>query len=183
METDVKGQLGGMECSEERRKSMAEESGRWRCGVCGMSNAEIMADAEDRCRGAPQSQPVIVPDELKMGFRDEIEKSKERQKAKEEEAETAAIAEGFVKTGPSDHSPSEAIQAASSHQPTPIQETSPSIPTQSIQTQTMPLPERPIEQIEGWRNDNGVPVWLDRLIVALIVFLVALLIRIMYVGV
>ena len=182
METDVKGQLGGMECSEERRKAMAEESCRWRCGVCDMSNTEIMVDAEDRCKDAPQIKQDVVPDELKMGFRDEMEKSKQQQQ-NEEEREIAEMAEGFVQTGPTDHSPMEEQQTSGSHQPISIPAAPQTLPTHSIPTRTVPVPERPTVQIAGWRNNNGVPAWLDRLIVALIVFLVALLIRIMYVGV
>ncbi|KAG9258325.1 ubiquitin-conjugating enzyme/RWD-like protein [Emericellopsis atlantica] len=189
METDVKGQLGGMECSEERRKNMAEESCHWRCGVCGMSNAEIMADATERCKDAPQAKQDVVPDELKMGFRDELEKpkqQKQQQQQEEEEREIAEMAEGFVQTAP----PVDRSQAEAQAQPStrnyesrPIQAASQPISAQPTPTQTVPVPEQPTAQMAGWRNDNGVPVWLDRLIVALVVFLVALLMRIMYVGV
>lgn len=190
METDVKGQLGGLECSEERRKIMAEESCRWRCGVCGMSNAEIMADAEDRCKDAPQAKQDVVPDELKMGFRDEMEKPKQQQEQhqqqEEEDREIAEMAEGFVQTTPPvDRSQAEAQAPPSTrnYESRPIQAASQPIPAQPTPTQAVPVPGQSTAQVAGWRNDSGVPVWLDRLIVALVVFLVALLMRIMYLGV
>ncbi|KAI0169591.1 UBC-like protein [Hypoxylon sp. FL1284] len=110
METDARGQLGGLDADDAVRRRLAADSPAWRCPVCARSNADIIAESEERCReidGAsaaateegeasgsnnegengggsnkPRRQEVEVPAELKLGFRDEMEaKAKARQQA------------------------------------------------------------------------------------------------------
>src|SRR3954463_3359255 len=47
MDTDAKGQLGGIECSTAERERIAEGSGNWKCGVCAKNNREILAECEE----------------------------------------------------------------------------------------------------------------------------------------
>ncbi|KAL6721556.1 hypothetical protein ACLMJK_000660 [Lecanora helva] len=75
MEGDAKGQVGGMEMPQSERERMAIESRTWRCHGCGRrSNEEILQEEGGQPSKGKQTEPV-VPEELKLGFRDQIEKS------------------------------------------------------------------------------------------------------------
>ncbi|KAK4226219.1 ubiquitin-conjugating enzyme E2 J1 [Podospora fimiseda] len=96
METDVKGQLGGMESNEATRKQLAAESKKWTCPGCcnnGKSNEEIMRDCEEAVRvtGGETKEEEKVPEELKLGWKDEM--------GKKDDEESDLLAEGFVQTG------------------------------------------------------------------------------------
>ena len=96
METDARGQLGGLDTSDQIRRSLAAESRSWRCAVCAHSNEEILRECEERCKeleaenpgegsgdGAGRGKEVEIPAELKMGFRDEMGKSEGKGKDEE----------------------------------------------------------------------------------------------------
>jgi ubiquitin-conjugating enzyme E2 J1 len=97
MDTDAKGQLGGIECSKEAREKMAKESHVWKCAACTKSNAEIMLEREDIVREIEQKEgkrkEEKIPEELKLAYRDELgqqgEGSQETQKDKGKLAETS----------------------------------------------------------------------------------------------
>lgn len=86
METDAKGQLGGLDTNEAERKRYAERSVSWRCPTCGKSNEDIMkecteaAKAKEAENGESASKAEeTVPPELKIGFKpDSAESSPER---------------------------------------------------------------------------------------------------------
>jgi ubiquitin-conjugating enzyme E2 J1 len=169
METDARGQLGGLETGEEVRKRLAGESGGFRCGGCGgRTNREILEESESRAKEMGQGkEEVVVPEELKMGFKDEMEKeTREREKkeggAGDVDAESAELAEGFVQTGPVVPQP----------QPT---RTVP-LPNLQVQGQVQPqgLPRVPMQQLRV-SNDTA---WIDRLIVVVGVLLVAMLLKV-----
>nr|OQO17462.1 hypothetical protein B0A51_13674 [Rachicladosporium sp. CCFEE 5018] len=66
MDTDAKGQLGGMESSEGVRRRFAEGSGAWRCGSCGKTNVEIMEGQDEAVRQAGgEVKQEVVPEEGK----------------------------------------------------------------------------------------------------------------------
>src|SRR5208282_2261853 len=68
METDPKGQLGGLECTDEVRRRIAKASQSWKCHSCGKSNLEILKECEEAATKADNVKPdVAVPKELKMG--------------------------------------------------------------------------------------------------------------------
>ncbi|KAK7749952.1 hypothetical protein SLS53_000534 [Cytospora paraplurivora] len=86
METDPKGQLGGLATGDDVRRALARESREWRCGGCGgRTNGEIIKESEEEAArsagaeagggegsGCSRSGEVEVPAELKLGFRDEM---------------------------------------------------------------------------------------------------------------
>ncbi|KAM7207551.1 Ubiquitin-conjugating enzyme/RWD-like protein [Naviculisporaceae sp. PSN 640] len=82
METDPKGQLGGLETTDEVRRRLAVESKRFRCSVCAKTNAEIMEECEKaaqeyeaangRSTSSKGAAEVEVPSELKLAWRDEL---------------------------------------------------------------------------------------------------------------
>ncbi|KAF2014825.1 UBC-like protein [Aaosphaeria arxii CBS 175.79] len=80
MDTDAKGQLGGIDCGASVRKKMAAESGPFRCGACGRSNSEIMAEREEAAKlyeaTSGKHKEEDVPEELRLAYRDELGNSK-----------------------------------------------------------------------------------------------------------
>ena len=125
MVTDSRGQVGGLDSPEHVRRRLAAESRAWGCPACGSrSNEDIMAECAEAARkheaeggGRPAAADEQVPAELKMGFRDEMEKEAAAAAAAAAgaggaagpaaevsdrvlDAESAELAEGFVQTAP-----------------------------------------------------------------------------------
>jgi ubiquitin-conjugating enzyme E2 J1 len=191
METDAKGQLGGLDTTDAVRKRLAAESGSWRCGVCsgGKTNREIMAEQDEVVRKLDEEQgssrkmdEVEVPAELKMGFRDEMEKAAAAGTAGSVHAEgqvdeeSAQLAEGFVQTAP-------VVEV----QPPRVDTSSlPARPAQTVPqpTRTVPLPEQQLAaaagqaQLQQRRGNEGVPMWIDRLIFVLGILLAAMVLKV-----
>ncbi|KAK4448207.1 ubiquitin-conjugating enzyme/RWD-like protein [Podospora aff. communis PSN243] len=177
METDARGQLGGLETGEEVRRRLAGESGGFRCSGCGgRTNREILEESESKAREMGMGEEVVVPEELKMGFKDEMERErrereKERGSAGDIDEESAELAEGFVQTGPP--------VAQGQVQPTrtvPL----PNPPQRQGQgQQPQGLPRVPVQQLQQQQvrvsNDTA---WIDRLIVVVGVLLAAMLLKV-----
>lgn len=76
METDPKGQVGGVDASDAVRRRLAGESGAFVCNGCGgRTNAAILEEsaAEEKAAGENANKEVdVVPPELKLVFRDEL---------------------------------------------------------------------------------------------------------------
>ncbi|KAI0472091.1 UBC-like protein [Xylariaceae sp. FL0804] len=221
METGASGQIGGLDTSDAVRTRLAAASKAWRCPVCARANEDIMAECEARHRefeeanggpeaggagaGASQRTEVEVPAELKMGFRDEMEKANNRpadgqggdDKEEEEEDdddEAAELAEGFVQTVPDRlvsggeraPPPPLAPPAASSTAPTyPLPRPAQGVPAP---TGRVPLPDpiaplapaprqRPLP-VAAADSNSGVPAWVDYAISSLVILLVAMLLKI-----
>jgi ubiquitin-conjugating enzyme E2 J1 len=183
METDVKGQLGGLEASEAVRRRLAAESRGWRCGVCcgGKSNGEILGECEERVRelgggeGGAVGEEVKVPEELKMGWRDEMEGRKKEKDGEGDDGESDRLAEGFVQTAPaaagSGSSGTGQQTAGGSSAPPPTR----AAPSPS----PLPVAAGPALQQVQRREADEVSVWLDRLIVAVAVLLAAVVAKVM----
>lgn len=190
METDAKGQLGGLDATDEVRRRLAAESGAARCAACGgRTNREIMTECEEAARkaeeeagGAGPTQEVAIPTELKMGWKDEMGNGKQVEPATAAgvgvdasstmDAETAELAEGFVETAPRpsagvDSSTLPARPAQSVPQPT---RTVP-VTTTAAAPVAVPIQQRRVSNME-------VPAWIDRLIVVLGIALVAMILRV-----
>lgn len=206
METDAKGQLGGLDATDDVRRRLATESRSFRCAACGQrSNEEVMAECEEAARkhaaetGAPLSEEVEVPSDLKMGWRDEMGKGKEGAGAAEAsagpaeaapaagannerviDAESAQLAEGFVQTAP--------LLAPSPPQAPRLSPASlPARPPQAAPqpTRTIPLPAPQHHGAaaagmvqHGGLSNEGVPAWIDRLIVVFGVLLAAMVLKV-----
>ncbi|KAI1131234.1 UBC-like protein [Nemania abortiva] len=184
METSASGQIGGLDTSEAVRVGLAASSRSWRCGACARTNEEIIAECEERCREAGESsaaKEVEVPAELRMAFRDEMEKERGKASAGAEEgakedAESAELAEGFVQTVPERIHSSAHVAAV----PPPVQGAPAPAPAARI-----PLPDSMGPVAAGTQQpihidlDGGVPPWLDYAIMALVMMLVAIILKIM----
>jgi ubiquitin-conjugating enzyme E2 J1 len=195
IETDARGQIGGLDTSDTVRRRLASESRNWRCPACARSNEELLAAAAERCRelgidteGAGPSDEVQVPEELRMGFRDEMEAA--ARGGGTDDAESAGLAEGFVQTAPerepATHAPAPAAPpsqppAARPAQgvPTPTARiplpdpVGPQVPTPTrTTTVTTSRPTRPLDP------HGGVPAWVDYAIMSLVILLVAMVMKV-----
>ncbi|KAG9232598.1 ubiquitin-conjugating enzyme/RWD-like protein [Amylocarpus encephaloides] len=199
METDAKGQLGGLECSAKERERIAGGSGGWKCGICGKSNREILAECEEAVREkekeGEQVAEVEIPSELKMGYKDEIENAKGKEKATNETTTEAVLAEGFVQTtmdGASDAPLVPLPQTSSGYLAARPAQTVPQ-PTGrvAIGSQTIHQPPQPRDQatthsttptqaqLPTRRSNDGVPMWIDRAIAGVVILLVAMVMKIL----
>jgi ubiquitin-conjugating enzyme E2 J1 len=199
METDPKGQLGGLDASDAVRRRMAGESRGWRCPGCKRSNEEIIRDCEEKAKEVEEKdgiqgmrEEVEVPKDLKMGWRDEMEASAEAASAKSEgqglqraddDSESAELAEGFVQTIPIQAAPALDASIPIPVRSSPAQAVSQPIDaTGSSQAAALAAPALPLapQALQQRRQDDGVPVWIDRLIVVIGVVLVAMVLRIVF---
>ncbi|CAK7210952.1 hypothetical protein SBRCBS47491_000953 [Sporothrix bragantina] len=84
METDPKGQVGGLDASDAVRRRLASESSTFVCNGCGgRTNAAILAESAEEEAALKQKQSEeekaaaaaadVVPPELKMAYRDELQ--------------------------------------------------------------------------------------------------------------
>ncbi|KAK3988572.1 ubiquitin-conjugating enzyme E2 J1 [Cladorrhinum sp. PSN332] len=201
METDVKGQLGGLESNEAVRKQLATASRKWTCPGCcnnGKSNEEIMRECEEAVKALGEGEKKEedkVPDELKMGWKDEMGQKSgagggggSGSATKEDEEEIDRLAEGFVQTG----NPAVAAGAGGSSLtgtaaaaiPQVVPRTvsgGPSSQIQSRPAQAHVVPQQQVprlQQVQRRRVSND-DVWLDRLIVAVAVLLAAAVAKVM----
>ncbi|KAI1305663.1 ubiquitin-conjugating enzyme/RWD-like protein [Xylaria venustula] len=184
METGASGQIGGLDTSDAVRTRLATSSRSWRCAVCARTNEEIIAECEEQCRQSGESAErteVEVPAELRMGFRDEMQKANRAgaDEADKEDVESAELAEGFVQTAPERIQDAHVAAAAAP----------PARPAQGVPTPTpttrIPLPDPmgPVayraQQPIRLDPNGGVPPWLDYAIMALVMMLVAIILKIM----
>jgi hypothetical protein len=73
MVTSAAGQIGGIDTNDELRKRLAGESRRWRCGVCGRSNGEILRGSEEAAaKMEVEGREEKVPQELRLGMREDM---------------------------------------------------------------------------------------------------------------
>ncbi|KAL6700222.1 ubiquitin-conjugating enzyme/RWD-like protein [Trichoderma pleuroticola] len=173
METDVLGQLGGLETTEAVRRRLAQESASFKCAVCARTNADIIAECEDRCKqAASPCQDISIPAELNMGWRDELEAAGKGQSPSahpskvshvpdrsDEISEESELAEGFVKTAPS----------------IPNDVVAPPLPMPSLTTRRNSSTAN-----QTRAGGDGVPLWIDRVIIALVILLIALVLKVLF---
>ncbi|KAJ6438707.1 ubiquitin-conjugating enzyme [Purpureocillium lavendulum] len=198
METDARGQLGGLDTTDTVRRRLARDSGSHTCATCGRSNTDIIAESEKRAREhSSTSEEVQVPQELSMGWKDEMQAKKAAESnaeagpgtattttittatriaatRREDESESAELAEGFVRTAP----PASGVNETRRRTPQVV-------PAREA-NQVQPAPPAPglahrpqLQHIPGRPND-GVPLWIDRAIVALVILLAAVLFKVLF---
>lgn len=181
METDPKGQLGGLECTDDVRRRMAKASQVWKCPSCAKSNLEILKECEEAAKKADNVKPdEAVPKELKMGWKDEMTGSPSPESGTKagpsgDDVESAELAEGFVATRnvmdegrglPQTvlYPPAQPVQGVP--QPTAA------VPVQEVQQQQAAL------QLQRPRNSNdGVPEWVDKAIAGIVACLVIMILK------
>lgn len=194
METDAKGQLGGLDTSEAERKRYAEASGNWRCSVCGESNRGILAARAEAAKAnevAEGSKRVEeeVPKELTLKYKDRQEEKAHVPTPEEDEG--AELAEGFVETAPLLPDPPTYYPPARPAQglPQPTGSVSTGIgggaarpeiirnlqpPATTAAPQAQPMRER---AADARRSSDGVPIWIDRAIAGVVICLIFMVLK------
>lgn len=91
MDQPSEGQVGGMDMDDVSRRKLADQSRKWKCEECGKTNEEILkgsAEAAAKLVGGQKFEDA-VPAELKIGYREDLEK-KGKGKKVEDTPEAAA---------------------------------------------------------------------------------------------
>ena len=176
METDAKGQLGGLDTPEATRLQLAVKSGAFICPVCTKSNLEIIQASGDRAAELNCAEEVVeLPTELSFGWKDELEKKTksvprqsgdQQENAEQEDAETGDLAEGFIQTTPVLEMPNESEVV----RPRMVARTAPAISGRHL---PHPAPQA---------RDDEVPRWIDRAIVGLSIMLLFLLCKVLFMS-
>ena len=174
MEGGAKGQVGGMEMGEAERRRLAQESRAWKCVGCGgRTNNEILKSQQEE--GATSSGAGIIPDELKFGYKDEIQavSKVESPKQPSEDGPEALIdtqqlpsTDNSRKESSTNSSTSIPIRAQTSHSPA-VPPLSQQHPLQSLQT----------VRVREAASQDAVPGWVDKAIVGVLATLTVVIIR------
>ncbi|KAH6686145.1 ubiquitin-conjugating enzyme [Plectosphaerella plurivora] len=182
METDPRGQLGGLEATDGIRERHATASHSYRCPACAKTNVEILQESAELAKASEAAAAdVEIPPELKLGWKDEMGKPAEGDPATSattsstpETAETARLAEGFVQTSvPPSEGLSGGTHAGQVEAPPARRE----LPAAAASALVQPTPEAANAQLGHIPigADDGVPVWVDRAIVIVVVILIAMI--------
>ncbi|KAL1895182.1 hypothetical protein Sste5346_005327 [Sporothrix stenoceras] len=207
METDPKGQVGGVDASDAVRRRLAGESGAFVCTGCGgRTNAAILEEsaAEEKAAGKQSKEEEAVPAELKLVFRDELPTPQTAAAAGSSNNASLAPAttpatttttplEGQLPSPPPPAAaPAHAVPVPTPTIPLQAQPPAPAPPLtiaagraaatgNALTGQAPPTPRRQVQPRQQIRarphSDEAVPVWVDRAIVVLSVVLGAMLLR------
>lgn len=94
MDSEAGGAVGGLNADESVRRRLAAESKGWKCATCGRGNGEIMEEQERMVReagGTGEEVVETVPEELRLGYRDEMGRQDEEQTTETETKEKEAV--------------------------------------------------------------------------------------------
>ena len=162
MEGDAKGQVGGMEMPEKERRRLAGESKTWRCQGCGTrTNEDILREEGGEANKGKQNEHV-VPEELKFGFRDQMEAADSKGAAKDKGTQVTAspATASTVLPSPPNLPPPEVIH-----------------PTRTLRgTSTSHVPP-PLSAVTRPNQSDGVPPWVDKAITGLVAALAVMIIK------
>lgn len=153
MDTDAKGQLGGMDAGEAVRRKLAKESREWRCGSCGRGNAEVMKEQEDAAAGEEGRKEEEVPEELRLAFREDLGKGKPGEKS---EGNGALVQSPVAVTN---------TAAPAAPQP-PVLTTTSAAQAPAVQLQQRRAPAA---------HEEDIPAWIDKAIIGIVFAIIAIL--------
>ncbi|OJJ51230.1 hypothetical protein ASPZODRAFT_127260 [Penicilliopsis zonata CBS 506.65] len=173
MDGDAKGQVGGLDVSEEVRRAWAEQSRAWCCESCGRSNAEILREQAEVCQAKGISGDGDEKDEenvkelagLKVAYRDELGVGKSQQPSQQQtgsEETQIESTESSLGTNSVQHQVQQPLQQ-------PVQQPVHPPLQQPVQQQVQSQPQTQTTQ-------RQTP-WLDRAIVGVVIALVLMILR------
>lgn len=166
MDTDAKGQLGGMDSSAEVRKRMAGQSPAWKCSTCGQTNEALMQEQEAAVKSnGGEGQKEEVPEELRLAYREDLAKDSNKPEGAETSSEMNSSSPA-VETKQIDSAQSN--EKTTSTSSTTIQPNPPPPTSQAAAAQQ--------QQARANQND-AVPAWIDKAIYCVIIALMILLCR------
>jgi ubiquitin-conjugating enzyme E2 J1 len=170
MDTDAKGQLGGIECSRDARERMAKESGAWKCAGCGKSNTEIMQEREEMVKEIEEKEgkrkDEEVPEELRLAYRDELGQKDGDQEKKVDKGKGKAV-ESPAEVAPAD-SPSVSVAAA------PVTPTTRPAPVAPMVRPTRTVPAPPLQRVAQRSPDLA---WIDTCIYGVVAALLFMVVK------
>ncbi|KAF7190307.1 Ubiquitin-conjugating enzyme E2 J1 [Pseudocercospora fuligena] len=145
MDTDAKGQLGGMDASDEVRKRFAGQSKASKCHTCGKTNEQIMAEQEELVKEAGgEKKQEEVPEELRLAYREDLSKDKSAEKTEQSASEPTAVpSPATVSTEVRQRNPAQAAEPASATASTATLQSPQPIAPQSIATAPVQQQQRP----------------------------------------
>lgn len=161
MDTDAKGQLGGIECSKDARQRMARDSGAWKCAACGKSNAGIMKEREEMVKEIEETEgkrkEEEIPEELRLAYRDELGKKDDT----ESKAEPSSSSPSSASTAPGTAPAASVVQAT--------------LPATAPQpTRTIPVPQA-LQTAQ--RSPDQSLAWIDTCIYGLVAALLFMVLK------
>jgi ubiquitin-conjugating enzyme E2 J1 len=184
METDAKGQLGGLDTNEAERRRWAERSTSWKCLNCNRSNEDILKECSQAAKekeaengGGSNAPEEVVPPEMKIGYKDDLRDKAEGGPEGTEQpgtsSETTSPGEAYPPARPGQGVPQPTGTLASGNTETPgttlvrdLQNRRAATPAMTNAT----LQDTGIRQRR--ESHDGAPVWIDRAIAGLVVCLV-----------
>lgn len=167
MDTDAKGQLGGMDASEEVRRRLATQSPSSRCPTCAKSNDEIMKEHDEvvKSSGGDTSRTIEVPEQLRLAYREDLAKPNGRIGTGSDENETqTAVHVGATASTPTSRRDLDAFQAAAA------------VPNIS-RAPLAPVAQRPQNRRNARHIDEDLPGWINPAIYAVLAVLLYMLWR------
>ena len=162
MDTDARGQLGGMDSSEEVRKRLANQSKSWKCSACGKTNEAIMKEQEEYVKEqGVESKAEEVPEELRLAYREDLSNTNgDANKTQQDGAAKAPQQSAIINANV---------------------ESERSVPPTAQQPQQQPPQPAPGAQaaqpnrVQQRRQEDEIPSWIDKAIYAVLAVLVYLL--------
>lgn len=151
MDTDAKGQLGGLEAGKEARERMAGEGGAWRCGTCGKTNKEILREREEMAKELEEKggerKEEVVPEELRLAYRDELGTKVEEERAGD--GTTLKPADVPVASASAPAAPvANTISSPPANAPAPAPQPTRTVPAPAVQQIVRQSPDRSLAWID-----------------------------------
>jgi ubiquitin-conjugating enzyme E2 J1 len=188
METDSKGQLGGLDMSDAERRRWADKSGSWKCPTCEKSNAEIIEECRQAVKnkegedgeGSSRAEEV-VPKELKIGFKNDSRGDETEGKASPNEPEGSSETPPpsttdrniYPAARPAQRVPQPTGTLPSTNSGTLHERSTPRLSTTSTDARTATTTPRPGSARQGQqRPTDEVAIWIDRAIAGILFCLV-----------
>lgn len=180
METEAKGQVGGVDASKAVRERLAGESRGWKCAGCGgRSNEDVIREVEERAKEmGTQATVEDVPQELSLGYKDELEVKRDKGKGRAVEPETETS--GDATTAGEEVPKVNNCAAITTEPPAPSQPavsaglTAPSAPTRSTATLARPI----VPSAAQSQTQSGTqPAWIDKTIIGIAIMLAFMLLK------
>ena len=171
---------------EAERTRLAEESRAWRCTVCGgKTNSEILEAQADGVDGAMFNSKAQIPDELRFGFKDEMQVEKkvenlQRGQATDVTADKTREKQIEYQTTPSSPILGTSGAAAATNPPSmaPVLSTSGTgVAEQARQQTAQPQPSAVSQPSAQSSPQEAIPGWIDKVIVGLVGTLLVMILK------
>lgn len=182
MDGDAKGQLGGLDATDEVRRMWAERSRSWSCDCMeGKTNEQFLGEWRDACLekgiSVDEEGRETVPEELRMSYKKQSEEKKEPVSSEEtpEPRSPEPVPVPPQDTPPAEQSETPQPAQAITPQPAPTRTTTTTTTTTATTTTTTTA------QTHANPSPQDNP-WLDRAIVGVVIALIFMIMRRMAVA-